>query len=322
MALQTAANIIEAFPGNKDDHQEVLHKAALVSASEIQDTTKLSTFFEVAAKNGVVNQDIGSLLLMQVSLKSLASAQCIAILASYSKNHTQLGNQFLTMAQNSDPQSQLVGALCLGSLGKLKDFSGVKNIIELVQSLFGSQHEDVRQAASICLGNLTIGNPQFFLDKVFSFVAKSAAKQKYLFLNTIREIIIHDQKCLGAYIPQLSELLLSHTTSEDEAIRSIVAESLGRLFNYYSLDLLNDYKKGFRGTNNLMKATLARSVKYNSLKTVDEISLNTIAQELIQLAKEEDPVVKKHAFEGLQTLVHNNWVYVRDLLKDMENFAY
>lgn len=37
----------------------------------------------------------------------------------------------------------------------------------MLQDYFGSQNENVRQAASISLGKITIGNPKFFLDKVF-----------------------------------------------------------------------------------------------------------------------------------------------------------
>jgi len=43
---------------------------------------------------------------------------------------------------------------------------------------------------------LTIGNAAFFLDKVLSLVKNSSAQKKYLFLNTIREIIIHNSVCL------------------------------------------------------------------------------------------------------------------------------
>lgn len=35
------------------------------------------------------------------------------------------------------------------------------------------------------------------------------AKQKYLFLNTIREIVINDSNCLKNYLSDLMELLYS-----------------------------------------------------------------------------------------------------------------
>jgi hypothetical protein len=61
----------------------------------------------------------------------------------------------------------------------------------------------------------------------------SEAKQKYLFLNTIREIILNDSDCLKNDVDKVTELLMSQTTHEEESIRSIVAESLGRLFSAY-----------------------------------------------------------------------------------------
>ena len=78
----------------------------------------------------------------------------------------------------------------------------------MIQDYFGSQNEQVRQAASISLGKLTIGNPKFFLDKVFQQVTKSDTKQKYLFLNTLREIILHDSDCLKVYIKPMQDLFM------------------------------------------------------------------------------------------------------------------
>ena len=74
------------------------------------------------------------------------------------------------------------------------------------------------------LGNVSVGNPGFFLDKVFALIVKSEDSHKYLFLNTIREIIINDSKCLKDYILELSELLLKYTINSEELIRSIVAK--------------------------------------------------------------------------------------------------
>ena len=64
-------------------------------------------------------------------------------------------------------------------------------------------------------------------------MTKSEAKQKYLFLNTIREIILNDSDCLKDYIKPMQDLLIQQSNNEEESIRSIVAESLGRLFAAY-----------------------------------------------------------------------------------------
>lgn len=85
---------------------------------------------------------------------------------------------FLNRVKGQGNESQLKGALCLGEYGKLNDLSGVANIIDQVSALFKSQSEDVRTAASIALGNISIGNPDFFLQRVFALVDKSDANDK------------------------------------------------------------------------------------------------------------------------------------------------
>ena len=58
----------------------------------------------------------------------------------------------------------------MGEYGKKDDLSGIPKIIEIVSSLFTSVNEDVRTAGSICLGNISIGNTDFFLERVFALV--------------------------------------------------------------------------------------------------------------------------------------------------------
>jgi hypothetical protein len=40
--------------------------------------------------------------------------------------------------------------------------------------------------------------------------------EKYLFLNTIREVIIHNPKCLYPFISKLLPLLIEQSRNEDE----------------------------------------------------------------------------------------------------------
>jgi vesicle coat complex subunit len=42
-----------------------------------------------------------------------------------------------------------------------------------------------------------------------------------------------------------------------------------------------------------------------------------VADDLIKLAAETDPEVKKNALEGLTTIVHSNWTIVEDYLQQM-----
>ena len=78
----------------------------------------------------------------------------------------------------------------------------------MISAFFKADNEAVRTASSICLGNISVGSPDFFLEKVFNLVDAAEQNQKYLFLNTIRELILNNPKCLQLFVPKLLSLLL------------------------------------------------------------------------------------------------------------------
>jgi hypothetical protein len=69
-----------------------------------------------------------------------------------------------------DEVSSIQRTLILGEVGALTDLSGMGGIIELTSSMFGDKSDLVRQAAAIGLGSMSIGNTNFFLDKVFGLI--------------------------------------------------------------------------------------------------------------------------------------------------------
>lgn len=62
--------------------------------------------------------------------------------------------------------------------------------------LFNREQKNIKDAAAISLGTISIGNPSFFLGKVFQMIDNSDATQKYMFLSTIREIITNKPESL------------------------------------------------------------------------------------------------------------------------------
>src|SRR3569833_3099958 len=128
--------------------------------------------------------------------------------------------------------------------------------------MFKSSNEDVKTAGSICLGNISVGNADFFLEKVFTLVDQSQQQEKYLFLNTVKEIITHNPKCLQPYLGVLMPLLVEHSKNDEEQIRNVVAESIGRLFIVYSNEMQMELDNCFKSNNGLVRATIVKSFKY------------------------------------------------------------
>jgi hypothetical protein len=133
-----------------------------------------------------------------------------------------------------------------------------------------------------------VGNPDFFLSKVFKLVDGAQHHEKYLFLNTLREIIVHNPKCLKPFIPKLLALLLEQTRNEDEQIRGIVAENLGRTYIYYSQDIGIELSKSLKSASPLERATVAKSFKFGASKETSSDDLQMNAGDLIELTNDKD----------------------------------
>ena len=58
-----------------------------------------------------------------------------------------------------------------------------------------------------------------------------------MYFNTIKEIIINKPDCLKNYLKDLMPLYFNQASSENEAIRNIVAESIGKLFITYPFEV-------------------------------------------------------------------------------------
>jgi hypothetical protein len=70
----------------------------------------------------------------------------------------------------SEPGNEIKGCLCLGEIGLIQDLTGLNEIFGRISQHFKAQDEDIGIAASVCLSNLSVGNAEFFLEKVFNFV--------------------------------------------------------------------------------------------------------------------------------------------------------
>lgn len=104
-----------------------------------------------------------------------------------------------------------------------------------------------------------------------------------MFLNTIREIIIHNSKCLELYLTKLLPLLIEHSKNEDEQIRNIVAESIGRLYIIYSKHMLHEIENSFKSGSHLERATIVKSFKYAASKETEIFDLEQSVEHLLKL---------------------------------------
>jgi len=66
---------------------------------------------------------------------------------------------------------------------------------------------------------------------------------------------------------------MSHTTTESQQIRNIVAEILGRMLADFPEEMFDTVDQGLKSQSNLQVATTARSVKFAGSRLKNVITL-------------------------------------------------
>jgi len=117
---------------------------------------------------------------------------------------------------------------CIGEVGKRVDLSGNASVKEKVLAAFESSNTDIRGAAAVSFGCVAAGNLDKYLPEIIAEM-KTAAKQPLLLASLREAIVATKAERIASFADKLLDILFKHTGSEQEATRSVVAESLGKL---------------------------------------------------------------------------------------------
>jgi hypothetical protein len=123
-------------------------------------------------------------------------------------------------------------------------------------------------------------------------------------------------------LSQLLPLLIDNSQHQDEQIRNIVAESIGRLYIVYSMDMHSDIDHCLKSTNSFIRSTIVKSFKHASSKDTDPMQLEIVASDLIQLVKDSDLNVKKNSLESLNAIVHNQPYVIKGDIDNLQKVAF
>lgn len=134
-----------------------------------------------------------------------------------------------------------------------------------------------------------------------------------MYFNTIKEIIVNKPGCLKSYLKDLMPLYFSQASSDNEAIRNIVAESIGKLFNTYPLEIGPSLVQAF-GTNELgMQSTCTKSFKYSAHSGTEPVHFEAFVPILLQQIGATDLALKEYALDSIGQIAYN--VHLSALLR-------
>lgn len=81
------------------------------------------------------------------------------VLSNEPANDKYIDEYLASIKSTADATKTLKSTITLGEIGKRTDLSKKPEVIKIVSSLLGAPTEDIKTAASLCLGNICVGNP-------------------------------------------------------------------------------------------------------------------------------------------------------------------
>lgn len=259
-------------------------------------------------------------------------AQCVAVLclAAGDKKCSSTVNMLTDILKDDSSTSsakQHLALLCLGEIGRRKDLSSHVQIENIIIESFQSPFEEIKSAASYALGNIAVGNLQkylpFILDKI-----DNQQKKQYLLLHSLKEVIVRQSVDKAEFqessVVKILNLLFNHCESEEEGVRNVVAECLGKIALIEPQKLVPALKERTTYPAAFTRATVVIAVKYAMVERPEKIDaiLQSEISSFLMLIKDQDRHVRRAAVLALNTAAHNKPNLIKGLLPELLPLLY
>ncbi|XP_072955523.1 cullin-associated NEDD8-dissociated protein 1 isoform X1 [Typha angustifolia] len=262
-------------------------------------------------------------------------AQCVAVLCLAAGDQkcastVEMLKGILKDDSSTSSAKQHLALLCLGEIGRRKDLSMHQHIENIVIESFQSPFEEIKSAASYALGNIAVGNLSKYLPFILDQIDNQQKKQ-YLLLHSLKEVIARqsiDQAGQGelqdSYIEKILALLFNHCESDEEGVRNVVAECLGKIALIEPKKLIPALKERTTSPTAFTRATVVIAVKYAIVERPEKIDefLHSEISTFLMLIKDNDRHVRRAAVLALSTAAHNKPNLIKGLLPELLPLLY
>ncbi|GAA0140085.1 ubiquitin-protein ligase [Lithospermum erythrorhizon] len=259
-------------------------------------------------------------------------AQCVAVLCLAAgedkcSSTVSMLTAILKDDNSNNSAKQHLALLCLGELGRRKDLSSHAHIENIIIESFQSPFEEIKSAASYALGNIAVGNlPKylpFILDKI-----DNQQKKQYLLLHSLKEVIVRQSVDKAEFddlsVEKILRLLFNHCESDEEGVRNVVAECLGKIALIEPARLVPALKERTTSPAAFTRATVVIAVKYSIVERPEKLDgfLHPEISSFLLLIKDSDRHVRRAAVLALSTAAHNKPTLVKSLLPELLPLLY
>jgi cullin-associated NEDD8-dissociated protein 1 len=262
-------------------------------------------------------------------------AQCVAVLCLAAGDQkcastVEMLMNILRDSSGANSARQHLALLCLGEIGRRKDLSQHANIEGIVIESFQSPFEEIKSAASYALGNIAVGNLSKYLPFILNQIDNQQKKQ-YLLLHSLKEVIARQTvdeagqvDLQDANVDKILRLLFNHCESEEEGVRNVVAECLGKIALIEPEKLVPELKERTFSPAAFTRATVVIAVKYTFVERPERIDdvIQPVISSFLMLIKDEDRHVRRAAVSALSTAAHNKPNLIKGLLQELLPLLY
>ncbi|KAM3373072.1 hypothetical protein ACQJBY_019798 [Aegilops geniculata] len=300
--------------------------AALVQSANISFETLLNSLISTAKPSqsgGLSKQALFSI------------AQCVAVLCLAAGDQKcastiEMLKGILNDDSSTNSAKQHMALLCLGEIGRRKDLSSHIQIENIVIESFQSPFEEIKTAASYALGNIAVGNLSKYLPFILDQIDNQQKKQ-YLLLHSLKEVIARQSvdhtgqsELQDSNIVKILALLFNHCESEEEGVRNVVAECLGKIALIEPNKLIPALKERTTSPAANTRATVAIAIKYSIVERTGKIDaiLYSEISTFLMLIKDSDRHVRRAAVLALSTAAHNKPSLIKGLLPELLPLLY
>ncbi|KAJ1547675.1 Cullin-associated NEDD8-dissociated protein 1 [Nowakowskiella sp. JEL0078] len=265
-------------------------------------------------------------------------SQSVAVLTLSSPLKDTTLNVFISHVESptTTEKTKYLSLLIIGEIGRKMDLSlSHPNLHINLLNLFVSTSEEIKHAAAFSLGNITLGNLNYYMPIILSIIREGGQK-RYLVLIALKEIITRysldsdksNEAKLNTFAPELWQLLFSNVESNDateESTRNVISECLGKLSLTEPSKFLNELQLKLNSPSAVTRMTVITAIRF-TFTDLDNESYDSFLRPLIvdflKLVKDDDVNVRRVSLQTLNSAAHNKPNLIRESLYQLLPLVY
>jgi len=246
-------------------------------------------------------------------------ARCAAVLTVRAESGARDAAVARLLSDAAGDEEQAYLALtCIGEIGRRVDLaSGHGDLFRTLLSACDDGAEDVKTAAAFALGGVCVGNMEAGLPLLASEL-ESGSHSTYLLLSALREVLSQHGRAFDVtpYGGTVMPLLTAHCNHEDEGVRNMTAECLGKLASVSPEKIVSLLAEMAGDADVNTRWTVATALKYAAASVATAPFLRDAAAQLLSGLTDADLSVRRAALLSLNAIVHHRVAVVKPYLRD------